>query len=383
MNEPFEQDDVFEEIRSKCPVLKCRFGDEEIPMFLNHADVMAAAKDWQTFSSDAPFRVPVPSEEHLRRVRQLPIETDPPIHAEYRDLVEPFFKKPRDPEFARTISAVISNALAAVISAPCEVVSGFALPVQNRALAHLLGLPQSAAEEWISWGTHVFHDVLEGDSDGSSLDQYIERQLDRAQCSEGDDFFCSLAKAEFQGRGLTRAEMAGFANLAFAGGRDTVIHTISSVIAYLARHPEALGYLQSDPKRAVLATEEFFRVVSPLTHIGRVCPAKTHVHGLEIQPGERVSLGWAAANRDPQTFTFPHEVRLDRKPNPHVAFGAGNHFCLGAAHARLLIRELLVRLAQGVSHIEILHAVPNFESASTYKRQIGYERLEVVFRPIA
>jgi cytochrome P450 len=383
MEEPLEQDRAFDEIRSRSALLKCRFGDEEIPMILDHADVMAAAKDWETFSSDAPFRVPIPSEENLRKVRQLPIETDPPVHSEYRDIVEPFFKKPRDPEFAEKISAVIAGVLGSVISKPCEVVGGFAVPVQNRALAHLLGLPESAAEEWISWGTHVFHDVLEGDSDGSALDQYIERQLDRPQCTEGDDFFCALAKAKFQGRNLTRAEMAGFANLTFAGGRDTVIHTISSVIAYLARHPEALSYLQADPKRAVLAGEEFFRVVSPLTHIGRVCPVTTQMHGAEVNAGGRISLGWAAANRDPKKFACPHEVRLDRKPNPHVAFGAGNHFCLGAAHARLIIRELLVRLSRDVSRIEILNSVPNIESREGYERQIGYERLEVVFAAVS
>ncbi|MFN5739041.1 MAG: cytochrome P450, partial [Akkermansiaceae bacterium] len=270
MNEPLENDKTFDEARQRCPVAAYRFQNESIPMILRHSAVMEAAKDWKTFSSDAPFRVPIPSEEKLRKVRQLPIETDPPLHGEYRAIVEPFFKKPRDPVFAAEIVALIDKMIdGALIADSLEVVSDFAVPLQSKALAHLLALPESEADEWIAWGTHVFHNLIDGNSNETAVDAYIARQLDRAAVSPSGDFFSALTQAEFQGRKLTRDEMAGFANLTFAGGRDTVIHTITSVIAYLARHPEALEYLRADPKRAVLATEEFFRVVSPLTHIGR------------------------------------------------------------------------------------------------------------------
>lgn len=347
-------------------------------MILRHGAVMEAAKDWETFSSDAPFRVPIPSEEKLRKVRQLPIETDPPLHAEYREIVEPFFKKPRDPAFAAEIAGLIAKLLDAARNAESlEVVSEFAVPLQSKALAHLLGLPESEADEWIAWGTHVFHNLIDGNSNETAVDAYIARQLDRAQQSPGNDFFSALTQAVFRGRNLTRDEMAGFANLTFAGGRDTVIHTISSVIAYLARHPAALEFLREDPKRAVLATEEFFRVVSPLTHIGRVCPVETDVHGITVPANGRISLGWASANRDPEAFPSPDEVRLDRKPNPHVAFGAGNHFCLGAFHARLIIRELVKQISQSVRKITVLAETPNIERTADFERQIGYERLVV------
>ena len=378
MDEPLENDKTFQVPRGRCPVAAYRFQNESIPMILRHADVMDAAKDWQTYSSDAPFRVPIPSEENVRSVRQLPIETNPPIHGEYREIVEPFFKKPRDPVFAADISALIGKMLDDARKAnSLEVVSEFAVPLQSKALAHLLGLPESEADEWIAWGTHVFHNLIDGNSNETAVDTYIARQLDRAAVSPGTDFFSALTQAEFQGRKLTRDEMAGFANLTFAGGRDTVIHTITSVIAYLARHPEAIEFLRADPKRAVLATEEFFRVVSPLTHIGRVCPVETDVHGITVPANGRVSLGWASANRDPEAFPAPDEVRLDRKPNPHIAFGAGNHFCLGAFHARLIIRELLKQIASSVSRISILEGVPNIETTTDFQRQIGYERLVV------
>lgn len=349
-------------------------------MILRHGDVMSAAKDYGTFSSDAPFRVPIPSEENVRKVRQLPIETDPPVHTDYRAIVEPFFKKPRDKEFAATISSLVERMVGEICSdKEVEIVSDFAVPLQSRALAHLLGLPQSEADEWISWGTHVFRDVLEGESDGTAVDAYIARQLEKEQ--QGEGFFSALKAAEFRGRKLTRDEMAGFANLTFAGGRDTVIHSISSVIAYMARHPEALEFLREDPKRVVLATEEFFRVVSPLTHIGRVCPVATDVHGTKVPVGGRIALTWASANRDAEVFENPDEVRLDRKPNPHIAFGAGAHFCLGAAHARLIVRELLRCLSEKAGRITILGEVANVEEAEIYTREIGYERLEVNIEP--
>ncbi|MFN5868325.1 MAG: cytochrome P450, partial [Akkermansiaceae bacterium] len=265
----------------------------------------------------------------------------------------------------------------ALIADSLEVVSDFAVPLQSKALAHLLALPESEADEWIAWGTHVFHNLIDGNSNETAVDAYIARQLDRAAVSPSGDFFSALTQAEFQGRKLTRDEMAGFANLTFAGGRDTVIHTITSVIAYLARHPEALEYLRADPKRAVLATEEFFRVVSPLTHIGRVCPVSTNVHGINVPADGRISLGWASANRDPEAFPAPDEVRLDRKPNPHIAFGAGDHFCLGAFHARLIIRELIKQLSKSVSKISIIEEKPNIETTADFQRQIGYERLVV------
>lgn len=76
----------------------------------------------------------------------------------------------------------------------------------------------------------------------------------------------------------------------------------------------------------------------PLTHIGRVCPVETEVHGVKVEAGHRVSLGWASANLDEQAFESPGEIRLDRKPNPHVSFGFGPHLCLGAAHSRTVLR---------------------------------------------
>jgi len=372
-----EVSDPFREARQKDGVLKCPFQGENLPMILRHADVRSAAKDWQTFSSDAPFRVPIPSEEAVRSVRQLPLEVDPPVHADYRAIAEPFFQRPKDPAFIARVEKMIEGMLTEMIAKESfEVIKEFALPLQSRALTYLLNLPETEAEKWIGWGVHVFR-VAGGLSNETGLDKYLREQFERAVSNPGEDFFSALTKATFQGRPLTREEMMGFANIAFAGGRDTIIHTISCALGYLAKHPEALEFLRADPSRVVHASEEFFRVYMPLTHIGRVCPEETEVHGVTVPPDGRVALCWASANFDEAAFKDPHEIRLDRKPNPHLSFGFGMHLCLGAPHARLILRTLLRLCAERLQGITVLAAQERVEHEATYDRTLGYESLTV------
>jgi cytochrome P450 len=379
--EPFH--DPFREARRDAPVLPCEFQGETLPMILRHADVREAARDWKQFSSDAPFRVPIPPEEDVRTMRQLPIETDPPDHTEYRAIVEPFFQRAKQLEVIARVEALMDALLdSALACESMEVVRGFALPLQSRALAILLNMPASEAEKWIGWGTHVFRDGTDGAARGAALEEYLHGQFDRAAAAPGDDFFSALATATFRGRRLTREEMMGFANVTFAGGRDTIIYSVSSVVAYLGHCPEALNYLREDPGRIVLASEEFFRAFMPLTHIGRVCPVTTDVHGFTVKPGGRVSLCWASANHDETVFDAPEEVRLDRRPNPHLSFGFGPHLCLGAPHVRLLLRTLLQKFTARVESITVLEAKEHVEDEARYRRVTGYDSLPVRFRPL-
>jgi cytochrome P450 len=370
--------DPFQEARAATGLLQCPFHGENITMILRHEDVRKAAKDWQTFSSDVPFRVPIPSEEDVRSMRQLPIETNPPEHTDYRDIVEPFFQRAKEPEMMTKVEALLNRKLTEVLERDSiEIVNEFALPVQSIALTYLLNTSESEADIWIGWGIHVFK-VTGGEfKKGTVLEDYLQRKFDEAEANPGEDLFSALTKAAFRGRKLTREECMGFANLAFAGGRDTIIHTISCALGYLAQHPQALEFLRTDPKRITLASEEFFRVFMPLTHIGRVCPVETDVHGVKVGAGERVSLAWASANFDEQAFPQPQEVRLDRKPNPHLSFGFGTHLCLGAPHARLILRTLLKLCCERVKSITILKAEERVEHEANFDRTLGYESLVV------
>jgi cytochrome P450 len=375
--------DPFREKRKEVGLFEGEFQGEKVPMILRHEDVRRAAKDWKTFSSDAAFRVPIPSEEDVRSMRQLPLETNPPEHTEYREIIEPIFRRAKDPTVVGHVQALVAELVVDVLRRDrIEVVREFALPLQSRALTYLLNVPESEAATWISWGTHVFRDGGSGQKKGAALEAYLHNQFDKAAARPGDDFFSALIRATFRGRNLTREEMMGFANLTFAGGRDTIIHSVSGSLAYLSRHPEALAFLREDPGRIVHACEEFFRVISPLTHIGRVCPVETDVHGFTVKPRGRVSLCWSSANQDETVFDAPEKVRLDRKPNPHLAFGFGAHLCIGAAHARLLLRTLLQQCVERVGTIVQLEARERVEDEVKYQRVAGYESLTLRFMPL-
>ncbi len=370
--------DPFAEARRKDGVLKCPFQGESVPMILRHADVRQAAKDWKTFSSDAPFRVPIPSEEDVRTMRQLPIETNPPEHTEYRNIVEPFFQRSKTTEVAGKVESLIKEKLDdATGRESIEVVNEFALPIQSRALTYLLNVPESEADTWINWGIHVFKVDGALAKKGTALEDYLHAKLDRAASNPGEDFFSALTQAKFRGRSLTRKEMMGFANLTFAGGRDTIIHSIASIVAYIGENPDTLDYLREDSKRIIHASEEFFRVFMPLTHIGRVCPVETDVQGAKVNPNGRVSLGWASANFDENVFERPEEIRLDRKPNPHISFGFGAHLCLGAPHARLIVRSLLKAMTDRISAVTVLSSTQHVEEEEKYQRPNGYDSLKV------
>jgi cytochrome P450 len=101
---------------------------------------------------------------------------------------------------------------------------------------------------------------------------------------------------------------------------------------------------------------------------------------MTVPANGRISLGWAAANFDPVVFNNPAECQLDRKPNPHVAFGFGAHLCLGAAHARLLVRTLLELCVAKIDRVEIIEAQPHIEREAAYERAVGYDSLRVRVR---
>ncbi len=377
----WDASDPFATARREAGVLDADFLGEHIPLILRYDEVRAAAANHETYSSDSPYRVPIPSEERVRKVRQLPIEVDPPEHTEYRAIVQPFFRAPRRPEMVAKVEALVGGMLDDVIDAgPIEVVEAFALPLQSRALTLLLGMPIEAADEWISWGHNVFMGP-DGHSEdkGNVLDQYLHAQFDRAEAEPGDDFFSALTKATYRGRALTRDEMVGFANLAFAGGRDTVIATVSLTLAHLASHPDDIERVREKPLLVRSAAEEIVRIASPLTMIGRTCPHDTNIHGVKVAAGERAAICWASANRDETVFENPEKLDINRKRNPHVAFGAGNHTCLGASHARLILRSLISLVSRKVATLTLIDSKANFEEWPAYRRQTGYDYLNLRF----
>jgi cytochrome P450 len=369
--------DPFGEHRRQDGAIAGRVGRDEFVMALRYDDLKRVAREWETFSSDAPFRVPIPSEHDVRSVRQLPIETDPPDHADYREIVKDVFSRTTSARIAPQVQTIVGELLDdAFASDGIDVIRSFALPLQSRAAALMLGRPRHDADLWISWGTHVFRE-----GHAAELDAYLERTIDEALADPGVDFFGTLVRGRFRGRPLTRQELLGFANVTLAGGRDTVLNSVGSIVWHLAGHPDLLPRLAADEGLVRTAVEEFLRFYTPLTHIGRVTSTSSCLAGRDIDPDTLVSLGFASANRDETTFDRAGECLLDRWPNRHVAFGHGPHICLGAPHARMVLTTTIEAIAHRVSSMTILEAVPKIDDIGPLRRQTGFDRLVVRMAP--
>lgn len=360
------------------------FNGEVMPVLTRWRDIRAAARDWQRFSNDSPGRVPVPDETDIRSLRQLPIEIDPPTHGAYKDLVKDWFRRPlEDQTLASRIGSIARERVTAALGiGQIEVVQAISLPIQSYALAALFGLPEAEAEVWTGWGFHAFKTKGRNDpAKAAMLMNRIEDYVDSGRDGASETFFDHLASARLDGRPLTRDEKLGFSHVAFAGGRDTLIHTMSGAMWHMARAPADLERLRSEPELLPRATEEMVRFFSPLTHIGRICTREDEVAGVARRQGERIALCWAAANFDDTTFEDPLSLRIDRLRNPHVGFGAGDHSCLGAAHARAVIRALLSSLTALVARIDLHEAIPGARDVGGIVRSQGFSRLSLTFHP--
>lgn len=314
----------------------------EFTLFVGYQDVREAARDWQRFTSDTPFEVPIPPEQDVRSVRQLPIETDPPLHGELRSIIDPFFTRAAVEAYAPVVREIVQEVIRSTgPGESVDVIPELALPVVNHVLAATLGRPPAEADEWQRWGVHVFLGADGRRGPNHELDAYLARVVDENRAEPGDGVFGALAKARLDGRRLTAEEMIGFGNLLFAGGRDTVIGSIAAAIAHFATVHADWDAVLTDRALLRTAVEEILRLSTPLPFIGRhtTCPVR-HA-GATIEEGHLIALGFAAANLDPDVFDEADLFVVDRKPNRHIAFGYGPHTCIGAHLARMELRVLL------------------------------------------
>ena len=306
------------------------------------AEVRAAAKDWGRFSSR------LQGDPDVRDYPQLPLEVDPPEHGRYRLLLEPILGRravlAREPEIrsvARWLIGTFSR------RGSTEAVHELAVPMVATTIATVLGRPQDAAE-LTTWGISSWEMLPDGRRSGARIDAYVARALDEGARAPGDDAFSKIARATIEDRALTRTEQVGLANLFLAGGRDTVILILAGALWHLAQHPEARARLGANPGGLQLAIEEYLRYLSPNPGMERRATVDLEGEWGSARAGDFVVLGWGPANHDPTAFDAPAEIRLDRRPNPHLAFGSGPHTCVGIHLARLEARVFLEELLAAV-----------------------------------
>lgn len=305
-------------------------------------DVRAAAKDWRRFSSR------LQGDPDVRDYPQLPLEVDPPEHGAYRALLDPILGRRAvlalEPELREVARGLIGEFAR---RGRTEAVFELAVPMVATAIASVLGRSGDAVE-LTTWGISSWEVRPDGSRSGTRLDAYVDRVLDEDTRTPGDDAFSRIATATIEGRPLTRTEQVGLANLILAGGRDTVILVLCGAMWHLATDVGARRNLRADPARLQLAIEEYLRYLSPNPGMER--RATTDVTGEwgSARAGDFVVLGWGPANHDPTVFQAPGEIRLDRRPNPHLAFGSGPHSCIGIHLARLEARVFLEELLAAV-----------------------------------
>jgi cytochrome P450 len=325
------------------------------------AEVRAAAKDWPTFSSV------VQGDPDVRDYPQLPLEVDPPAHAAYRDLLQPILGRRAIIALEPAIRTIARKHVAGFARrGHIEAVSELAIPMVATTIATVLGRPDDAAE-LATWGISSWETMPDGTRSGARLDAYVSRALDQGantgahaseRAGEGGPAFAQIAHGQVEGRPVTRIEQVGLANLVLAGGRDTLVLVLCGAMWHLASDSAARARLRAEPDRLHLAIEEYLRFLSPNPGMER--RATTDVDGAwgHAAKGDAVILGWGPGNHDPAVFEAPGELRLDRRPNPHVAFGAGPHTCIGIHLARLEARVFLE---------ELLAAVPEWHSSGEPK----------------
>ncbi len=352
------------------PVAGAGWGVRRLPgvaEISGHGDLKAAARDWSTFSSD------LQGDLDVRTYRQLPLEVDPPAHGAYRAILTPIFGRQEvaalEPQM-RTVAAGLAADLARRGTA--EAVHELALPMVAASIGLAFGRPADI-DELRGWGVETWQVRPDGTRDGAHLEAYLARVFDEVSREPRDDAFSRIAAGRIDGRPLTRLEMLGLGNLILAGGRDTVIALISGAIWHLAGDRAERARLARDPGSIAPAVEELLRFLSPLPAMERVTTTAVSGTWGQADAGAIVLLGFARANHDPDVFSDAGAVRLERSPNPHVAFGNGPHTCIGVHLARQEARIILE---------ELLAAVPDWhlgEGARIAFGQVGGSRVPTRF----
>ena len=335
---------TYQHLRQSCPVSHSqRYGG--FWLVTRYDDVVAAAADWQTFTSSVPGTLLIPAGMQ-RSFPFLPLEYDPPEHTLYRQLVAPVFSPRRVNGLATSIRALADALLAPLLAAGGgDLVTDLAAPLTSGTLAMFIGLPDEDKELWIELVRRSFEGSVRDPEDaaraGAEFRDYIDRLIADRQKERSDDLISLLLDAEVDGRRLTEDQIRGFTMLILVAGHETTAAALSYALWHLAGHPADLARLRDDRPLIPSAVEEFLRLSSPVSIFARNVSSDTDFRGQRISGGDVVGLSFSSANRDEERFSDPESCQLDRRPNRHLAFGSGVHFCLGAQMAR---REISVAM---------------------------------------
>ncbi|MGW5644833.1 cytochrome P450 [Saccharopolyspora sp. NPDC003752] len=315
-----------------------------------HPEAVAVLSDPKTFSSDITRVMPIELDPAFLEGDLT--QMDPPQHRKLRRLVSHAFTPKIVADLEPRIAALTHELLGAVADRDrFELVADLAYPLPVIVIAELLGVPSSDrdlfrkwAEEQLSGGQQLSvsaqgeEQLREMNASLESMRQIYDYLLEHAaerRRKPREDLLTQLVQAEIDGERLTDNEVANFANLLLAAGHITTTMLLGNTVMCLDAHPEQAARVRADRALVPGAIEESLRLLTPFALTYRATMTETEVGGRRVPADQVLSVWLGAANRDGRVFAEPDAFDPARDPNPHIAFGRGIHFCLGAPLARL------------------------------------------------
>jgi cytochrome P450 len=317
---------------------------------LRHADVMAALRDPETFSSSV---TPV--------LKMLPhfvlLHDDPPRHTHLRRLLQKTFTARRVADLEPWIQRTAGELLDELGEGPVELMARFAMPLPMRVICALLGIPAEQAMTFRHWSEATFGYVglppEERRKRIGELTSYLGQEVAARRERPADDLIAALVNAEIDGARLEDAEIRSFCMTLLVAGNETTTGLIGNALHLLAERPELWQRAREDRSLVEPILEETLRYASPVQRLTRLVRRPVELNGIAIGEGELVDVVYASANRDPALVPDPETFRIDRPSSEHVSFGAGIHYCLGASLARTEARVALNAMLDRYARVEL------------------------------
>lgn len=361
-NDPSE---LYRRLRDEAPVyFSERYGFYALSRF---ADVVAAHRDWQGFSSSHGVDLSTLSKdpELIRSFRSI-IMMDPPEHDRLRALVSRVFTPRAVTALEPMVREVITSFLASLEDRESfDAVADFSALFPVEIISRMLGVPEGERQqirEWLDLSLHrepgQVDPTPEGVQAGIESGAYYYQLLAEKRANPSDDMLSRLTQVTVdRGDGvetrLDDAEIAGFAALLGGAGAETVTKLVGNAIVLFHRHPDQWQRLREDPAVIPKAVEEILRYLPPSQYQGRFCVADRELEGGTVRAGHPVILVTGAATRDPRAFESPDSFDIDRPPSLAIGLGHGVHACLGAALARMESRIALEELGARWPRLEV------------------------------
>lgn len=251
-----------------------------------------------------------------------------------------------------------------------DVVIDFAFPLASAVIAKILGVPEKDKDQFRKWSltliptidfTRSRREINEGNETVNELQQYFKSIVEKRKKSPQEDLISGLIKAQ-QEEKLTEEEVISACILLIIAGHETTVNLISNSILLLLQNTDQMMALEEDPLLIENAVEEFLRFESPTQMIARIASEDIEIGETTIPKGDQVYLLLGAANRDPQQFPNAHLLDITRNTNPHLTFGYGSHFCLGATLARLEAQVAIQTFLQQINNPQLIESQPKWRS---------------------